>query len=194
LILSDFPDPAIAQPKNTAVEQTALTTMTTQEFKEVFGIEPKVENRDITDQELNNLIESFEEDNIELKQFDIVIKDGKKIRVPKKSYVQNEEQTESNGWSKILEIKEPEKNEIILPPIQSIAEQDVPLSIQAETILPQEKITKHKKRMLSDNEYRQRIEDRVNNLITKIEQGELSIEDLPEQDKKVIMDILNSDG
>jgi hypothetical protein len=64
LILSDFPDPAIAQPKNTAVEQTALTTMTTQEFKEVFGIEPKVENRDITDQELNNLIESFEEDNI----------------------------------------------------------------------------------------------------------------------------------
>ena len=48
--------------------------------------------------------------------------------------------------------------------------------------------------MLSDNEYRQRIEDRVNNLITKIEQGELSIEDLPEQDKKVIMDILNSDG
>ena len=194
LILSDFPDPAIAQPKNTAVEQTALTTMTTQEFKEVFGIEPKVENRDITDQELNNLIESFEEDNTELKQFDIVIKDGKKIRVPKKSYIQNEEQTESNKWSKILEIKEPEKNEIILPPIQSIAEQDVPVSIQAETILPQEKITKHKKRMLSDNEYRQRIEDRVNNLITKIEQGELSIEDLPEQDKKVIMDILNSDG
>ena len=68
------------------------------------------------------------------------------------------------------------------------------VSIQAQTILPQEKITKHKKRMLSDNEYRQRIEDRVNNLITKIEQGELSIEDLPEQDKKVIMDILNSDG
>jgi hypothetical protein len=123
-----------------------------------------------------------------------VIKDGKKIRVPKKSYIQNEEQTESNGWSKILEIKEPEKNEIILPPIQSVAEQDVPVSIQAETILPQEKITKHKKRMLSDNEYRQRIEDRINNLITKIEQGELSIEDLPEQDKKVIMDILNSDG
>jgi hypothetical protein len=168
--------------------------MTTQEFKEVFGIEPKVENRDITDQELNNLIESFEEDNTELKQFDIVIKDGKKIRVPKKSYIQNEEQTESNGWSKILEIKEPEKNEIILPPIQSIAEQDVPLSIQAETILPQEKITKHKKKMLSDNEYRQRIEDRINNLITKIEQGELSIEDLSEQDKKIIMDILNSNG
>ena len=160
----------------------------------MFGIEPKVENRDITDQELNNLIESFEEDNTELKQFDIVIKDGKKIRVPKKSYIQNEEQTERNKWSKILEIKEPEKNEIILPPIQSIAEQDVPVSIQAETILPQEKITKHKKRMLSDNEYRQRIEDRVNNLITKIEQGELSIEDLPEQDKKVIMDILNSYG
>jgi hypothetical protein len=48
--------------------------------------------------------------------------------------------------------------------------------------------------MLSDNEYRQRIEDRINNLITKIEQGELSIEDLSEQDKKIIMDILNSNG
>jgi len=194
LILSEFPDPAITEPKNTAVEQTGLNTMTTQEFKEIFGIEPRVEDRDITDQELDNLIESFEQDNPDLKEFDIVIKDGKKIRVPKKSYIQNEEQSESNGWSKILEIKEPEKNEIILPPIQSIAEKDIPVNIQLETILPEEKITKHKKKMLSDNEYRQRIEDRINNLITKIEQGEISLEDLPEQDKKVIMDILNSNG
>ena len=194
LILSEFPDPAITEPKNTAVEQTGLNTMTTQEFKEIFGIEPRVEDRDITDQELDNLIESFEEDNPDLKEFDIVIKDGKKIRVPKKSYIQNEEQSESNGWSKILEIKEPEKNEIILPPIQSIAEKDIPVNIQPETVLPEEKITKHKKKMLSDNEYRQRIEDRINNLITKIEQGELVLADLPEQDKKVIMDILNSNG
>jgi len=194
LILSEFPDPAVIEPKNTAVEQTGLNTMSTQEFKELFGIEPKVEDRDITDQELDNLIEGFEQDNLDLKEFDIVIKDGKKIRVPKKSYIQNEEQAESNGWSKILEIKEPEKNEIILPPIPSVEEKDIPVSIQAETILPEEKITKHKKKMLSDNEYRQRIEDRINNLITKIEQGEISLEDLPEQDKKVIMDILNSNG
>jgi hypothetical protein len=168
--------------------------MTTQEFKEVFGIEPKVEDRDITDQELDKLIESFEEDNADLKEFDIVIKDGKKIRVPKKTYIQNEEQAESNGWSKILEIKEPEKNEIILPPIQSIAEKDIPVNIQLETVLPEEKITKHKKKMLSDNEYRQRIEDRINNLITKIEQGEIVLADLPEQDQKIIIDILNSNG
>ena len=194
LILSEHPDPALTELKNTAVEQTGLNTMTTQEFKEVFGIEPKVEDRDITDQELDKLIESFEEDNADLKEFDIVIKDGKKIRVPKKTYIQNEEQAESNGWSKILEIKEPEKNEIILPPIQSIAEKDIPVNIQLETVLPEEKITKHKKKMLSDNEYRQRIEDRINNLITKIEQGEIVLADLPEQDQKIIIDILNSNG
>ena len=194
LILSEHPDPAITEPKNTAVEQTGLNTMTTQEFKEVFGIEPKVEDRDITDQELNKLIDSFEEDNADLKEFDIVIKDGKKIRVPKKTYIQNEEQAESNGWSKILEIKEPEKNEIILPPIQSTAEKDIPVNIQPETVLPGEKINKHKKKMLSDNEYRQRIEDRINDLITKIEQGEIVLADLPEQDQKIIIDILNSNG
>jgi len=194
LILSEHPDPAVTEPKNTAVEQTGLNTMTTQEFKEVFGIEPKVENRDITDQELDKLIDSFKEDNAELKEFDIVIKDGKKIRVPKKHYIQNEEQVESNGWSKILEIREPEKNEIILPPIQSVNEQDVPTVMQPKILLPNEKITRHKKKMLSDNEYRQRIEDRINNLITRIEQGEIALGDLPEQDQKIIMEILNSNG
>jgi hypothetical protein len=194
LILSEHPDPAITEPKNTAVEQTGLSTMTTQQFKEVFGLEPKVEDRDITDQELDKLIEGFEEDNPDLKEFDIVIKDGKKIRVPKKAYIQNEEQAESNGWSKILEIKEPKKNEIILPPIKSIDEKDIPVNIQPEIVLPIERITKHKKKMLSDNEYRQRIGDRINNLITKLEQGEIGLADLPEQDQKIIMEIFNSNG
>jgi hypothetical protein len=117
IILSDYPDPAVIAPRNTAVEQTGLVTMTSEELKEKFGIEPKTENRDITDSELDKLIQGFDEDNKNLEEFDIVIKDGKKNRVPKKTYVQNEEQSESNGWSKILEIKEPEKNEIILPNI-----------------------------------------------------------------------------
>jgi hypothetical protein len=46
-----------------------------------------------------------------------VIQGGKKIKVPKKNYVQNEEQAISDGWSRIkeLDLPEPEKNEIILP-------------------------------------------------------------------------------
>ena len=197
LILSEHSDPAVMEPKNTAVQQTALNTMSTQEFKEMFSIEPKVENREITNEELDKLIESFEDDNAvnqDLKQFDIVIRDGKKIKVPKKTYVQNEEQKESNGWSKILEIKEPEKNELILPPIANVEDKDVPVDVQPELSLPKETIARHKKKMLSDHEYRQRIEDRINNLITKIEQGEIALDDLPEQDQKIIMDILNSNG
>jgi len=197
LILSEHSDPAVMEPKNTAVQQTALNTMSTQEFKEMFSIEPKVENREITNEELDKLIESFEEDNAvnqDLKQFDIVIRDGKKIKVPKKTYVQNEEQKESNGWSKILEIKEPEKNELILPPIVNVEDKDVPVNVQLEVSLPKETIARHKKKMLSDHEYRQRIEDRINNLITKIEQGEIALDDLPEQDQKIIIDILNSNG
>ena len=199
LILSEHPDPAIAakEPVNTAVEQTGLTTMTTEELKEHFGIEPQIEDRDITDSELDNLIEEFEEDNKDPKEFDIVIQDGKKIRVPKKSYVQNEEQLESNQWSRILEIKEPEKNEIILPSITSTLEADIPEladSVAVEPIIPNEKITKHKNKMLSNDEYRRRIEDRINNLITKIEQGEIKLTDLPEEDQKVIMDLMNSNG
>jgi hypothetical protein len=37
--------------------------MTSEELKEKFGIEPKTENREITDSELDKLIQGFEEDN-----------------------------------------------------------------------------------------------------------------------------------
>jgi hypothetical protein len=127
--------------ENTAVEQTGLTTITVDELKEQFGIETPT------------------------KEFDILLQDGKKIRVPKKTYVQNEEQLESNQWSKILEIKEPEKNE---------------------------SITKYKNKVLSNDEYRRRIEDRINGLITKIEQGEIKLGDLSKEDQQVINDLMNS--
>jgi hypothetical protein len=197
IILSDYPDPAVIAPRNTAVEQTGLVTMTSEELKEKFGIEPKTENRDITDSELDKLIQGFDEDNKNLEEFDIVIKDGKKNRVPKKTYVQNEEQSESNGWSKILEIKEPEKNEIILPNITNTPETEVMViadSINIDNTIPSEKITKHKNKLLSDDEYRRRIEDRINNLITKIEQGEIKLTDLSIEDQQVIMDLMNSNG
>jgi hypothetical protein len=197
IILSDYPDPAVIAPRNTAVEQTGLVTMTSEELKEKFGIEPKTENREITDSELDKLIQGFEEDNKNLEEFDIVIKDGKKIRVPKKTYVQNEEQSESNGWSKILEIKEPEQNEIILPNITNTPETEVMEiadSINIDNTIPPEKITKHKNKLLSDDEYRRRIEDRINNLITKIEQGEIKLTDLSIEDQQVILDLMNSNG
>jgi hypothetical protein len=197
IILSDYPDPAVIAPRNTAVEQTGLVTMTSEELKEKFGIEPKTENREITDSELDKLIQRFDEDNKNLEEFDIVIKDGKKIRVPKKTYVQNEEQSESNGWSKILEIKEPEQNEIILPNITNTPEIEVieiADSIGIDNTIPTEKITKHKNKLLSDDEYRRRIEDRINNLITKIEQGEIKLTDLSVEDQQVILDLMNSNG
>ena len=197
IILSNHPDPAVIAPRNTAVEQTGLVTMTSEELKEKFGIEPRTENREITDSELDKLIQGFEEDNKNLEEFDIVIKGGKKIRVPKKIYVQNEEQSESNGWSKILESKEPEKNEIILPNITNTPEtevMDMADSISIDNTIPIEKITKHKNKLLSDDEYRRRIEDRINNLITKIEQGEIKLTDLAKEDQQVIMDLMNSNG
>lgn len=44
--------------------------------------------------------------------------------------------------------------------------------------------------MLSDNEYQQKIEARIDNLITKIEDGELKITDLTETDRNVIINIM----
>jgi hypothetical protein len=60
--------------------------------------------------------------------------------------------------------------------------------------IPSERITKHRNKMLSDDEYRRRIEGRINDLITKIEQGEVKLTDLPQDDQQVIMGIMNSNG
>jgi len=117
------------------------------------------------------------------------------IEDKKSTYVQNEEQKDSNGWSKILEVKEPEKNEIILPNIPSTPTEDIhdiAESITVEAKIPQEKITKHKIKMLSNDEYRRRIEDRINVLITKIEQGEIKLTDLSVEDQQVIIGLMNS--
>jgi hypothetical protein len=113
----------------------------------------------------------------------------------KNTYVQNEEQKDSNGWSKILEVKEPEKNEIILPNIESTPAEDIhdiADAITVEARIPQEKITKHKIKLLSNDEYRRRIEDRINTLITKIEQGEIKLAELSQEDQQVIIGLMNS--
>lgn len=191
ILLSDYDNPAVVEPRPAG--QPDIAVMTTEQLKETWQPETKVEDRDITDEELDKLIASFEEDNNpDLKEFDIVIKDGKKIRVPKKGYIQNEEQTEDTQWKKILDIPEPEKNEILLPSIETIKEEDVPVSVTADAKLPKEKLNKHKSRVLSDVEYRQKIEQRINDLITKIEQGNIKLEDLPTADQQTILNILNN--
>jgi hypothetical protein len=195
VLLSDYDNPQIIEPAmpNTAVQQTGLSTMTSSELKEKFSIEPETEDRDMTDEELEKLLENFEEDDLE--EYDIVIKNGKKIKIPKQKYKQNEEQSKSNQWSKIkeLDLPEPEKNELLLPDVKSTQDEDVSDivdQIDVRSKLPADKIAKHKNKMLTDEQYRQKIEDRINDLITKIESNEIKIDDLAEEDQKVILDIM----
>jgi len=196
IILSEFPDPTVTE----IVDNTKsnIETLTSEGLKEKFIEDPDTEDRDITNSELDDLISKFEEDNQDLKEFDILIKDGKKIKIPKKNYVQNEEQGEATQWNKIkeLELPEPEKNEIILPePEKNEPIVDVELTnLNVEEILPNNKIQKHKSRMISDEEYRQRIEQRINDLISKLDRKEISLNEISEDDKKIIKDILDSNG
>jgi len=197
LILSDFNDPPIVEPRGAG--QSDIEVVTTEGLKEKFAPEPQTEDRDMTEEELDKLIEGFE-DNDETQEFDIIIQGGKKIRVPKKKYVQNEEQTESNAWSKIkeLDIPEPEKNDIVIPELKNtVVEEKIETveepaeQITPELVIPQEKIKKHKAKMVSDSEYRQRIEDRIKNLITKIENNEIKLKDLSEEDQNLILRIMD---
>ncbi len=86
-------------------------------------------------------------------EVDIEIKEGKKNIVPKKEYVQNEEQIESGNWSKI----------------------------------------KSTNKQINDEDYHQRIEARINDLITKIKSGETTLDQLPEEDQKLVKDFIDND-
>ena len=101
------------KPKITAVEQTALPTMTTDELQKEFDIKP--------------------------------------------NYVQNEEQDDTTIWNKI-------------------------------------KYTNYKNRLASDDEYRQRIEKRIDDLMGQLERKEIGIEELTKDDQKIILDILNQNA
>ena len=54
-----------------------------------------------------------------------------------------------------------------------------------------QQVNKSKKRLTSEEEYHQRIEARIDDLITKIENKEIELSDLSNEDQKVILDILN---
>jgi len=131
----------------------------------------------------------------------MIIKNGQRIFVPieeKEEYVQNEEQTEQTRWQKTkeLDIAEPEKNEIKLPDLPNTMKDipDIAESIAVEQSIPQAKFDTYKKRITSEEDYHQRVEARINDLITKLDNKEIKLSDLSDEDKKVIMDILNQNG
>jgi hypothetical protein len=109
--------------------------------------------------------------------------------------VQNEEQNDQTLWqkSKELDIPEPEKNEIILPDLPNTVDEvpEIAESLSIEQHIPREKFTHYKKRVTSEQDYHQRIESRIDDLITKLENKEIKLSDLSDDDRNVIIDILN---
>jgi maltodextrin utilization protein YvdJ len=195
----DIPNPEIIT-KGSALKpegEDGIEKMTTEGLKEKFMIEPKTEERPMTDEELDALLEGFEEEPTSGKKR-MIIRNGKRIFVPvaeKDQYVQNEEQSDTTLWNKTkeLDIPEPEKNEIILTELPNTVEEvpEIAENISIEQTIPEHKFAKYKKRVTSEEEYHQRIEQRIDDLITKLENKEISLSDLSEEDRNVIIDILN---
>ena len=206
-IIAQIMDPDLDNPiiitKGSALKEQhpeGLEEMSAEGLKEKFMIQPQTEDRPMTDDELDNLLEGFE-DAKPKGRTRLVIKDGKKMFVPiEGDYVQNEEQSTETKWEPVkeLDLPEPEKNEIILPDLPNVFEEEVipeiAESINIEQSIPQDKFTNYKKRLTSEEDYHQRIEARINDLITKLEKGEVKLNDLSDEDKNVIMDILNQNG
>jgi hypothetical protein len=199
----DLPNPEIitrgSALKPEGVEGIEKTTA--EGLKEKFMAEPKTEERPMTDEELDELLAGFEEEQKPAGKTKMIIKDGQRIFVPveDEGYVQNEEQNDQTLWNKTkeLDIPEPEKNEIVLPELKNEAEESIPEiaeSIKVESKIPEAKFTNFRKRLTSEEEYHQRVEARINDLITKLERKEIELSDLSDEDQKVIMDILNENG
>jgi len=199
----DLPNPEIIT-RGSALKPEGVDgveNMTAEGLKEKFMVEPKTEERPMTDAELDELLAGFEEEQKPTGKTKMIIKDGQRIFVPveDEGYVQNEEQSDQTLWNKTkeLDIPEPEKNEIILPELKNEAEESIPdmaESIKVENKIPESKFTKFRKRLTSEEEYHQRVEARINDLITKLERKEIELSDLSNEDQKVIMDILNENG
>ena len=181
LMTDEYPNPEIIT-KGSALKPEGdknVETITQDALKEKFMEQPETEERPITDKELDDLLEGFPE----------------RPKTEEEDYVQNEEQTDETLWQKTkeLDLPEPEKNEIQLPELESTTE-DIPVlvdKVKIENVIPVDKFTRYKKRLATDEEYHQRIEQRINNLITKLEAGEVKLNDLTNADQKAILDILN---
>ena len=204
LMDDDLPNPQIIT-KGSALKpegEDGIENTTAEGLKEKFMIEPKTEERPMTDEELDKLLEGFDGgDKTVTGKRRMIIKNGQRIFVPledKAEYVQNEEQTDETLWQKTkeLDIAEPEKNEIILPDLPNTVEEapEMVESMAIEQSIPQTKFDTYKKRITSEEDYHQRVEARINDLITKLDNKEIKLSDLSDEDKKVIMDILNQNG
>jgi len=208
-IIAQIMDPNLPNPpiitKGSALKEKpipGLDKTTAEVLKEKFIEQPDLEDRPMTDEELDELLDGYQSDAEPVDgKTRTVIKGGQKIQVPienePEQYVQNEEQNEDTLWnkSKELDIPEPEKNDLLIPELQpTIKEDEVPElaeSISVDKIIPEEKFTKYKKRLTSEEDYHQRVEARINDLITKLDNKEIKLSDLSDEDQKVIMDILN---
>ena len=175
---------------------------TAEGLKEKFMIQPDLEDRPMTDEELDKLLEGFDgEEKTVTGKRRMIVKNGQRIFVPieeKEEYVQNEEQTDQTLWQKTkeLDIAEPEKNEIRLPDLPNTME-DIPEiaeSIAIEQSIPQAKFENYKKRITTEEDYHQRVEARINDQITKLDSKEIKLSDLSDEDQQVIIDILNQNG
>jgi uncharacterized protein YfcZ (UPF0381/DUF406 family) len=186
-IIAQIMDPEMPNPpvitKGSALKEKkpeGLQEMSAEGLKEKFMIQPEIEDRPMTDEELDDLLEGWGEES-------------------KADYVQNEEQSDETLWqkSKELDIPEPEKNEIILPDLpNTINDEDIPEiaeSVNIEESIPQTKFDKYKKRLTSEENYHQRVEARIDDLITKLNNKEIKLSDLSEEDRSVIIGILNQD-
>jgi len=205
-IIAQIMDPDIDNPqiitKGSALKAEGIDGVektTAEGLKEKFMIQPDIEDRPMTDEELDELLAGFDGgDKTVTGKRRMIIKNGQRIFVPveeKPEYVQNEEQSDQTLWQKTkeLDIPEPEKNEIILPDLSNTAEDipEVAESINIEQSIPQAKLDTYKKRITSEEDYHQRVEARINDLITKLDSKEIKFSDLSKEDQQVIMDILN---
>jgi len=180
----DMPNPEIIT-KGSALKpegEDGVENMTAEGLKEKFMIQPKTEERPMTDDELDALLAGWPESEENQKK--------------KEQYVQNEEQSDQTLWQKTkeLDLPEPEKNEIILPNLPNMAEESIPdiaESVQIEHKIPEQRFTNYRKRLTSGEEYHQRVEQRIDDLITRLENNEIKLEDLSDEDQQVIIDILN---
>jgi hypothetical protein len=209
-IIAQIMDPDIDNPqiitKGSALKsegEAGVEKTTAEGLKEKFMIQPDIEDRPMTDEELDKLLEGFDGgDKTVTGKRKMIIKNGQRIFVPieeKEDYVQNEEQTDQTLWQKTkeLDIPEPEKNEIKLPDLPNSTEEipEIAESISVEQSIPQAKFDTYKKRLTSEEDYHQRVEARINDLITKLDNKEIKLSDLSKEDQHVIIDILNqNDG
>ena len=208
-IIAQIMDPNLPNPpiitKGSALKEKpipGLDKTTAEVLKEKFIEQPDLEDRPMTNEELDALLDGYQSDAETVSgKTQTVIKGGQKIQVPieddAERYVQNEEQDEDTLWnkSKELDIPEPEKNDLLIPELQpTIDENDVPElaeSIEVEKIIPEEKFTKYKKRLTSEEDYHQRVEARIDDLITKLDNKEIKLSNLSKEDQDIIIEILN---